>query len=93
MLPYKSKWIGDNDVSCYHLFALTCANTFDCLQTNTADDYIHNYKSALRLYPASLSFEKKCLLQDSSWHTTETEKIFLELNTLHVVKELSQMIC
>lgn len=45
-------------MSRYHLFTLACADTFDCLQTNTANDYIHNYKSALHLYPQSLYFGK-----------------------------------
>ncbi len=45
-------------MSRYRLFTLACADTFDCVQTNSADDYIHNYKSAFYLYPQSLLFGK-----------------------------------
>lgn len=45
-------------MSRYHSFTLECADTLLCMQTNTADDYIHNYKSAFYLYPPSLYFGK-----------------------------------
>lgn len=46
-------------MSRYHLFTLAYADTFDCMQTNTADDYIYNYKSAFYLYPPNLYFGEK----------------------------------
>lgn len=67
-------------MSRYHLFNLAYADTFDCMQTNAADEYIHNHKITkvhsmciLRVF-----ILVKCLLQNSSWHIAETEKIFLE---------------
>lgn len=54
-------------VSRYNLFTLAfCAETVGCVQTSTADDCIHNYKSIFYLPPTphpptpSLCFGKMC---------------------------------
>lgn len=53
-----------------------------------------NKKCILFCYPRLVFILAKCLRQDSSWQIAENRKdLFPELNTLHVVKEPSQMIC
>lgn len=45
-------------MSRYQLFTVACADKFHCVQTNPANDCIHNYKSVLRLHLPSLYFGK-----------------------------------
>lgn len=82
-------------VSRYNLFTLAfCAETVGCMQTNTADDCIHNYKSIFYFVPPTESlFWQNVCFKTPPCTSLKTEGIVLELNTLHVVKELSQMIC
>lgn len=81
-------------MSRYRLLTLACADTFDCMQTHTAGDYIDYYKRAFYLHPLSLYFWQNVSFKTpSATSLKQNRRSFWELNTLHGVQKLSQMIC